>query len=419
MKNKKIIYTSLLLCSAFALASCGSTNPSDTSTSQNSTSHTTSTPTSTVTSTSTPTTATSYVKEMSVEMKVLYPEGDPVPNLELQLVDTEGNSVGEVVKTNSKGIAKVIVPRAEYYVSILNLSSDCAFNPYGVQINEDNKNVTLNLVYLNSFNAVEATKDAPFDITEGFYLSKNSQEVFFKSTFTESGTHILGSYDDSGKSTLKFYGTSLSNTPEEVTFGGEMATSKYEFQVAPSDVAAGNAYYFSIDSKTSSDLLFSLSSLHDGKKIGKNIGDICPTRTFTTFKKSGTKGKFNVSDNAGKKITIVNFWATWCTYCIQEMPDFADIQDEYSDDLDVLAIHLKSSYKEAEALSFISESSRANYNFIWAIGDNDDQYYKDLGGGDGIPYSVVVDKDGTILAIFAGATNYAALKKVIDNALTK
>ena len=101
------------------------------------------------------------------------------------------------------------------------------------------------------------------------------------------------------------------------------------------------------------------------------------------------------------------------------MPDFADIQDEYSDYLDVLAIHLKSSYKEAEALSFISESSRANYNFIWAIGDNDDQYYKDLGGVDGIPYSVVVDKDGTILAIFAGATNYAALKKVIDNALTK
>lgn len=418
MKNKKIIYTSFLLCSAFALASCGSTEPTATTPTATATSKPTSTPSATPTATST---ATSYVKEMSVEMTVKYPEGDVVPNLELQLVDTDGNPVGDVVKTNSKGVAKVIVPVSEYYVSILNLASDCAFNPYGVLVNEANKKVTLNLVYLNSFKPVEATEEAPFEVSEGFYLSKNSQEVFYTATFEESGTHILGSYEDSGKSSLKFYGTSLTNEPQVVTFGGDMTTSKFEFQVAASDVAAGNPYYFSIDSKTSSDLLFSLSSLHDGYKVGKNVGDICPSRTLTTIKRSGTKGKFNITENAGKKITLLNFWHVNCGYCVKEMPDFAEIKDEYTNDLDIVAIYDRGfgGYSESDVISFISDSGRANYNFIWSIGESDDFYYKQLGGTGSIPYSILVNKDGRILAIFLGMTNYNALKTVIDNALAE
>lgn len=46
-----------------------------------------------------------------------------------------------------------------------------------------------------------------------------------------------------------------------------------------------------------------------------------------------------LSSLQGKKV-IINFWATWCGFCVEEMPDLMKLQEEYKDDLVVLYVNV-------------------------------------------------------------------------------
>ncbi len=45
-----------------------------------------------------------------------------------------------------------------------------------------------------------------------------------------------------------------------------------------------------------------------------------------------------VSDYFGKP-TIMTFWATWCGYCVSEMPGLQMLQDKYGDDINIIALN--------------------------------------------------------------------------------
>ena len=45
----------------------------------------------------------------------------------------------------------------------------------------------------------------------------------------------------------------------------------------------------------------------------------------------------NLSDYEGK-VVILNFWATWCAPCLDEIPDLNRLQREYADDLVILSV---------------------------------------------------------------------------------
>ncbi len=40
------------------------------------------------------------------------------------------------------------------------------------------------------------------------------------------------------------------------------------------------------------------------------------------------------------RVQVINFWATWCAPCIEELPAFESIGAEYSDDVDIILISL-------------------------------------------------------------------------------
>lgn len=82
--------------------------------------------------------------------------------------------------------------------------------------------------------------------------------------------------------------------------------------------------------------------------------DIIMAPDFTVYDAEGNAVK--LSDFSGKPV-VINFWATWCGYCVREMPAFEKIAAEYSDEVVFMLINVTDGQQETkeDALAFIEE----------------------------------------------------------------
>lgn len=105
---------------------------------------------------------------------------------------------------------------------------------------------------------------------------------------------------------------------------------------------------------------------------------------------------FRLSDYKGKVI-ILNFFATWCPPCREEMPFFNEIAEEYKDDVKVIAINVG-----GESLSRVKNfAERLNLGFTIAI---DDTAVSNLYGPiTAIPVTYIIDRDLNIARKFIGS----------------
>jgi cytochrome c biogenesis protein CcmG, thiol:disulfide interchange protein DsbE len=104
---------------------------------------------------------------------------------------------------------------------------------------------------------------------------------------------------------------------------------------------------------------------------------------------------------------VVNLWATWCTPCRTEIPDFEAVHRERGDEVRFVGIN-------------IGEDADQAGEFLAEVGATYDQYL-DLQGyvstdleAPNLPVTVVVDADGTIATRHLGAMDQDALEAAID-----
>jgi thiol-disulfide isomerase/thioredoxin len=57
--------------------------------------------------------------------------------------------------------------------------------------------------------------------------------------------------------------------------------------------------------------------------------------------------RFTLAEFEGRPV-FLNFWATWCTFCKEEMPDMQRIQNQYGDDLVVIGVNVGDSVEDGE-----------------------------------------------------------------------
>lgn len=126
---------------------------------------------------------------------------------------------------------------------------------------------------------------------------------------------------------------------------------------------------------------------------------------------------FEMADLQGKVI-LINFWATWCGPCVGEMPAFESLYKDYADNPDVAMIAVDVEEKKKTVDYFVETNG---YTFPIAY-DEEGKICKQYPTS-GIPYTVVVGKDGYIKVIHLGAgdadTMYAVYKENIEAALSE
>ncbi len=101
----------------------------------------------------------------------------------------------------------------------------------------------------------------------------------------------------------------------------------------------------------------------------------------------------NMSEWRGK-VLVINFWASWCTPCRKEIPNFIALQGQYAaQGLQFIGIALES---KEEAAAYVA-SSNINYPILLG-GDQGIALAQQLGNPvNTIPYSLVVDKQGRVI----------------------
>lgn len=154
---------------------------------------------------------------------------------------------------------------------------------------------------------------------------------------------------------------------------------------------------------------------------GNAVGDLCYNADLAVFDANGHTGD-TIDPTTTGKITIVNFWGTWCTPCVNELPYFDQIASDYEDQVTVIAIHTSLVWDTAPGYV---ESHYPDSKMVFAFDEAPEEnplvgvYYTALGGRGTYPYTVILDENGIVIAVFVDALEYEDLQEVVEAQLAK
>ncbi len=149
---------------------------------------------------------------------------------------------------------------------------------------------------------------------------------------------------------------------------------------------------------------------------GSQVGALSASYPLDVVTAEGIGGQ-QIDPGRTGKLTFVNFWGTWCTPCVQELPYFDQIAREYAGDVAVVAVHTH--LAGGTAPGYIGEYYTGS-PIIFAMDAPLDEdgliggYYSALGGRGTYPYTVVLDEDGVILEILVSALTYTDLRALVE-----
>ena len=132
---------------------------------------------------------------------------------------------------------------------------------------------------------------------------------------------------------------------------------------------------------------------------------------------------FELGNNSGELVTpadfsgktiLLNFWATWCAPCREEMPMLMELQSKYgSDGLQVIGIALDDAQSVWEFVSTygISYPVLAGSQDVFATSVA-------YGNSEGVlPYSVLIDKNGIVRWQYAGIIRFDKISSLLSELL--
>jgi thiol-disulfide isomerase/thioredoxin len=147
--------------------------------------------------------------------------------------------------------------------------------------------------------------------------------------------------------------------------------------------------------------------------------DIAPSALFaSTF--ADTQGQAQSLGQFQGRVLVVNFWATWCAPCREEMPAFTRLQTRWAD-RNVQFLGLAN--EEPRRVERFGKDLAINYP-LWVGGDEVGELSRRLGNERGVlPYTVILDARGQVLETRVGPYTEAALelrlKALASNAAQK
>lgn len=133
---------------------------------------------------------------------------------------------------------------------------------------------------------------------------------------------------------------------------------------------------------------------------------------------------FRLENSEGKQISLdsllvkgpvlLNFWASWCNPCKEELPEFNKIKNEYSSKgLNVVLVTIDKPSGFTKAKSFLKTKG---FDMV-LLKDCDLKVIKSFGGGESVPYTFLIDAEKNITFRKKGQTSYSELLKEVKKVI--
>jgi len=99
----------------------------------------------------------------------------------------------------------------------------------------------------------------------------------------------------------------------------------------------------------------------------------------------------SLSDFEGR-VVVANSWAVWCPFCVDELPDFGELQEEFGNKIVVIAINRQESLQKTVGYT---DNLGVTNKMLWLL-DPRDSFYKSIGGFS-MPETLFIDTDQNIV----------------------
>lgn len=153
-----------------------------------------------------------------------------------------------------------------------------------------------------------------------------------------------------------------------------------------------------------------LHTLQNGNASGPLVGKSMPL--FVVQDMSGAR--FDVRQNLGKKVILLNFWATWCPPCREEMPVLNQLQKELgTEKFVVLGLMEDDASDLAGYRSILGNFKKTIPVEIGVLADQDSAIANKFGTFK-LPESYLVDLSGKVIARYEGSLSDWDVKKIRD-----
>jgi len=125
------------------------------------------------------------------------------------------------------------------------------------------------------------------------------------------------------------------------------------------------------------------------------------------FTLTDTNGKTRTLDGYKGKWVLVNFWATWCPPCQEEIPDLIALHGEKKNNLVVIGIAMD--YRNAKQVTDFADGLLVDYPIV--LGNA--QVASQIGPVQGLPTTYLYNPDGKMVAQQVGAITRESVESFI------
>lgn len=130
--------------------------------------------------------------------------------------------------------------------------------------------------------------------------------------------------------------------------------------------------------------------------------------------KDGSGKVLSVSDLKGK-VVFINFWATWCPPCIEEMPALNTLKSKFDGNDNIVFLFVDVDGKYEQAQEFMDKRNLSLPVYV-PQGEIPQLYLSR-----GIPTTIIIDKKGEIVSRIEGGRDYtqARFEKALNNLINE
>ena len=151
----------------------------------------------------------------------------------------------------------------------------------------------------------------------------------------------------------------------------------------------------------------------DMETVDKNATQSENAVAIPNFEFQDADGNVVEFDSFKGKPVVINFWGTWCPYCVAEMGDFDKIVAEYGDRVNFIFLDVANSEEETpeKVEKFIADNGYENITSYYDVPG----YGIYMFGISSFPTTVYIDARGNLYDATIGMETYDTIAEVLDS----